>query len=124
MWCRAAEVTVLEIHTIAPNTAVSAETLSTSALTGSTTLPVNRNSRTNVVAAITPIASGSRSVMPAGLSRLICATPSGSHGSTFKDGCWPYLATRSRSSSNSQASSTASTCSRTVRKALAFLESC
>ena len=41
-----------KIHTSAPNAAVSDSTLSTSAFSGSTTLPVSRNSSTNVITAI------------------------------------------------------------------------
>ena len=43
-----------KIHTIAPNAAVSESTLSTRAFTGSTTLPVSRNSNPNVMPAINP----------------------------------------------------------------------
>ena len=64
-----------KIHTSAPNAAVSDKTLSTNAFSGSITLPVSRNSSTNVIAAITPRTSGNRDVMASALSRLICATP-------------------------------------------------
>src|SRR5258707_14456298 len=64
-----------KIHTSAPNAAVSDSTLHTSALAGSTTLPVSKNSSTNVMAAISPKTSGSRSVTASTLSRLTCATP-------------------------------------------------
>ena len=63
------------IHTSAPNAAVSDKTLSTNAFSGRTTLPVSRNSSTNVIAAITPSTSGSRDVIACELSRLICAIP-------------------------------------------------
>ena len=43
-----------KIHTSAPNAAVSDKTLSTNAFSGNTTLPVSRNSSTNVIAAMTP----------------------------------------------------------------------
>ena len=42
-----------KIHTSAPNAAVNDNTLSTNAFSGSTTLPVSRNSSTNVIAAMT-----------------------------------------------------------------------
>src|SRR6201993_5590933 len=64
-----------KIHTSAPNAAVNESTLHASAFTGSTTLPVSRNSSTNVMAAISPNTSGSRSVTASTLSRLTCATP-------------------------------------------------
>ena len=64
-----------KIHTSAPNAAVSDSTLHISAFSGSTTLPVSRNSSTNVMAAISPSTSGSRSVTASTLSRLTCATP-------------------------------------------------
>ena len=47
-----------KIHTSAPNAAVNDNTLSTKAFSGRTTLPVNRNSSTNVIAAITASTSG------------------------------------------------------------------
>src|ERR1700760_4960214 len=47
-----------KIHTRAPNTAVSESALRARALTGRTTLPVNRNSSTKVVRAIHKIAQG------------------------------------------------------------------
>ena len=43
-----------KIHTSAPNAAVSDNTLSTNAFSGSTTLPVSRNSSTKVMTAIRP----------------------------------------------------------------------
>ena len=49
-----------KIHTSAPNAAVSDNTLSTNAFSGSTTLPVSRNSSTKVITAIKPNTSGSR----------------------------------------------------------------
>ena len=64
-----------KIHTIAPNAAVSERTLSTNAFSGITTLPVNRNSRTNMMTAISPSTSGNRDAMASTLSRLICAVP-------------------------------------------------
>ncbi len=59
------------IHTIAPNAAVSESTLSANAFRGITTLRVSRNSSTNMMAAINPSTSGSRDVMACTLSRLI-----------------------------------------------------
>ncbi len=64
-----------KIHTIAPNAADSDRMLSTSALTGSTTLPVSRNSSTSMITAISPSTSGSREVIACTLSRLIWAVP-------------------------------------------------
>ena len=64
-----------KIHTSAPNAAVSERTLSTRAFNGSTTLPVSRNSSTNVMTAMTPSTSGSREVIAATLSRLTWAIP-------------------------------------------------
>src|SRR6478609_4692979 len=49
--------------------------LSSTALTGNTTLPVNRNSSTMVMPAMIPSTSGSRLVIACTLSRLPCATP-------------------------------------------------
>ena len=69
-----------KIHTSAPNAAVSESTLSTSALSGSTTLPVSRNSSPKVMTAISPSTPGSRDVMASTLSRLICAMPVNSTG--------------------------------------------
>ena len=63
------------IHTIAPNAAVSESTLSTRAFSGITTLPVSRNSNPNVITAIRPSTSGSRDVIALTLSRLVCAVP-------------------------------------------------
>jgi hypothetical protein len=59
----------------APNVAVNDITLSSSALSGSTTLPVSRNSSRKVIAAMTDNTSGSREVTVFALSRLICAHP-------------------------------------------------
>src|SRR6185312_8957777 len=64
-----------KIHTSAPNAAVNDRKLQASALTGSSTLPVSRNNNTNVIAAINPSTSGSRSVTASTLSRFTCATP-------------------------------------------------
>ena len=47
-----------KIHTIAPNVAVRLSTLSSSALTGTSRLPVIRNSRTNVASAMIPSVHG------------------------------------------------------------------
>src|ERR1700730_1548932 len=69
-----------KIHTSAPNAAVSDSTLSTSALTGSTTLPVSRNNSPNVITAMRPNTAGSRDVMASTLSRLVCAMPVRSTG--------------------------------------------
>ena len=55
-------------HTIAPTTETIVAALSTSALTGRTTDPVNRNSSTKVVSAMSPPASGSRSAIEAKVS--------------------------------------------------------
>ena len=60
-------------HTSAPNVAVSDKTLSSNAFNGSTTLPVSKNSSTNVIAAITASTVGSREVIASQPSRLICA---------------------------------------------------
>ena len=54
--------------------------MSSNAFTGSTTLPVSRNSSTNVIAAITPSTSGSRESIAVALSRLVCAVPASSTG--------------------------------------------
>src|SRR5271165_3475840 len=69
-----------KIHTSAPNAAVSDSTLHTSAFTGSTTLPVSRNSSTNAMQAISPNTSGSRFTTALTLSMLICANPLNSTG--------------------------------------------
>ena len=52
-----------KIHTIAPNVAERLSVLSSSALIGMTTEPVNRNSSRNVEIAMMPIAHGRRSPM-------------------------------------------------------------
>ena len=49
-----------KIHTSAPNAAVNDNTFSTTAFSGSTTLPVSRNSSPKVISAITPSTHGSR----------------------------------------------------------------
>ena len=49
--------------------------LSTTALTGNTTLPVNKNSSTKVIAAITESTAGRREVIASELSRFVCAIP-------------------------------------------------
>ena len=64
-----------KIHTSAPNAAVSDKMLSSNAFNGNTTLPVSKNSSTNVIAAITASTVGSRDVIASELSRLICAVP-------------------------------------------------
>ena len=64
-----------KIQTSAPNAAVSERTLSTTAFTGSTTLPVSRNSSPSVMTAMAASTHGSRSVTACTLSWLICATP-------------------------------------------------
>src|ERR1700712_3833409 len=64
-----------KIHTRAPNAAVSDNTFSTTAFSGSVTLPVKRTSNPNVMIAITPSTQGSRVVMASTLSRLTCAMP-------------------------------------------------
>src|SRR3954454_14480984 len=69
-----------KIHTSAPNAAVNDSTLSTSALSGSTTLPVSRNNSPNVITAIRPSTAGSRDVIASTLSRLVCAIPVNSTG--------------------------------------------
>ena len=75
-WCRARpRCPSWKIHTIAPNAAVSESMLSTKAFSGTTTLPVSRNSSANMITAISPSTSGSRDVMASTLSRLICAVP-------------------------------------------------
>src|SRR4051794_25718499 len=63
------------IQTSAPNAAVSDSTLSASALSGITTLPVSRNNSPNVIAAIRPSTAGNRDVMASTLPRLVCAMP-------------------------------------------------
>ena len=55
--------------------AESDKTLSSNAFSGNTTLPVSKNSSTNVIAAITASTAGSREVIASQLSRLICAIP-------------------------------------------------
>ncbi len=52
-----------KIQTAAPSTAVSDSALSTNALIGITTLPVNRKRSTNVASEINPMASGNRAAM-------------------------------------------------------------
>src|ERR1700687_2632974 len=69
-----------KIHTSAPNAADSDSTLSTSATSGSTTLPVSMNSNTNVIAAIPASTSGSRLTIVCTLSRLTWATPASRTG--------------------------------------------
>src|SRR6476620_10012587 len=64
-----------KIHTSAPNAALSDKILSNNAFKGNTTLPVSKNSSTNVIDAIKPRTSGSLDVIPSALSRLICAIP-------------------------------------------------
>ena len=64
-----------KIHTIAPNAAVSESMLSTNAFSGTTTLPVSRNSSTNMMTAMSPRTNGSRVVIASTLSRLIWAVP-------------------------------------------------
>ncbi len=49
-----------KIHTMAPKTALRLSRLNTRALSGSTTLPVNPNSTTNVATAIRTMATGNR----------------------------------------------------------------
>src|ERR1700716_3955720 len=63
------------IHTNAPKAAVNDKTLSTNDFSGNTTLPVSRNSSTNVIVAMVPRTVGSREVIACELSRLIWATP-------------------------------------------------
>ena len=46
-----------------------------SALIGSTTLPVSRNSSTNMMTAIRPNTNGSREMIASTLSRFVCASP-------------------------------------------------
>ena len=105
-----------KIHTSAPNAAVSDKTLSTNAFSGRTTLPVSRNSSTNVIAAITPSTSGSREVIASELSRLICATPVSCTG-------WPAgrATACNRSSWASEASANSGALLPTVRNALPSL---
>src|ERR1700712_4597120 len=64
-----------KIQTSAPNAAVNDNTLSTTALSGSTTLPVSRKINANVMTAIKPRTHGRRSVIACTLSWLTCATP-------------------------------------------------
>src|SRR3954465_592341 len=101
------------IHTSAPNAAVNDNTLSNNAFNGSTTLPVSRNSSTNVMAAIAASTSGSRSVMPLELSLLTCATPVSC--TAFPSG---VLTARNRSSCVSDASENSGASLPTVRNAL------
>src|SRR3954452_22763366 len=61
-----------KIHTMAPNVAVRLSRLSTSALSGITTLPVNRNSTTNVMRLMMASAIGSREAIEA-LESTSCA---------------------------------------------------
>jgi hypothetical protein len=105
-----------KIHTSAPKDAVSDKTLSTNAFSGSTTLPVSRNSSTKVIAAITPRTSGRREVIASELSRLICAMP-------VICTCWSAggLTARSRSSWASEASVNSGAVLLTVRNALPSL---
>src|SRR3954466_11507079 len=88
-----------KIHTSAPKAAVNDKTLSTNAFNGNTTLPVSRNSSTNVITAMMPSTVGSRDVIDSELSRLICATPVSST-------CWPSggVTARGRSSCDPDAS--------------------
>ena len=60
-----------KIHTSAPNAAVNDNMFSTTAFSGSTTLPVNRNKSPKVITPITPSTQGSRVVIASTLSRLI-----------------------------------------------------
>ena len=58
-------------QTRAPNAADSESTLSTMAFSGSTKLPVSRNSSTNVITPIRPSTNGIRDVTAETMSRLI-----------------------------------------------------
>src|SRR6478736_2457032 len=91
-----------KIHTSAPNAAVSDKTLSANAFNGNTTLPVSRNSSTNVIACE--------------LSRLICATP-------VSCTCWSAggVTARNWSSWASEASLNSGAVLPTVRNALPSL---
>ena len=64
-----------KIHTSAPNAAVSESMFSTRAFSGTTTLPVSRNSNPNMMTAIRPSTSGRVDVIAFTLSRLVCAVP-------------------------------------------------
>src|SRR4029078_11748064 len=105
-----------KIHTSAPNAAVNDKTLSTNAFNGNTTLPVSRNSSTNVIAAMIPRTIGSRDVIARELSRLICATP-------VSCTCWSAggLTARNWSSWASEASLNSGAVLPTVRNALPSL---
>ena len=56
-------MTLLEIHTSAPKAADNDNMLSTNAFSGSTRLPVSRNSNTKVITPISANTRGSREVM-------------------------------------------------------------
>ena len=56
---------------MAPKAADSDSMLRASAFTGSSTLPVSKNSSTSMITAISPSTSGSREVMACTLSRLV-----------------------------------------------------
>ncbi len=62
-------------HTIAPNVADSDSVFSTSAFSGSTRLPVNRNSTTNDASTISAIAIGIVTASACRLSALIAVWP-------------------------------------------------
>jgi hypothetical protein len=62
-------------HTIAPSTALSTNALRISALRGITTLPVNRNSSTNIATATTASTRPNRSTIAARLSISTAAAP-------------------------------------------------
>src|SRR6478752_9283621 len=104
------------IHTSAPNAAVNDNTLSTNAFSGNTTLPVSRNSSTNVITPMMPRTIGSREVIASELSRLTCATPVSWTG-------WPSggVTACSRSSCVSDASLKSGAVLPTVRNALPSL---
>ena len=64
-----------KIQTIVPSTALSISRFRTSAFIGTTMLPVNRNSSTNVASAISRIATGSRSPTAALVSMSVAVGP-------------------------------------------------
>src|SRR5690348_3822981 len=105
-----------KIHTNAPNAAVSDKTLSTNALSGNITLPVSRNSSTNVITAMIPRTIGNRDVIASELSRLTCATPVNSTCCPAGGGT-----ARNRSSCDSDASLNNGAVLPTVRNALPYL---
>ena len=100
-----------KIHTIAPNAALSERTSSANAFSGITTLPVSRNSSTNMITPISASTTGRVEVMASTLSRLIWAMPVNSTAAGAGTACNPSSWASERSVNSGAVLST-------VRKAL------